>query len=278
MDSLVALDAQIISQLRDTNIQINRLLVLQLNRLHDTIKQLQQADSVTNNQDPRLPGQIQQLQTLLPTMKTTLQHQQTFYHQCLRLQHIPTTLHHQVLRLATTLDKTHTTSTPTFERSNTPPSPRQTKTEPTPHTVSRPTIRLQERPHHHTHRKLSEQPLPVRRPHTSSAASHSHTHTPPNRPITIPKAPDLTQDTHATSDKPPPHDANVTAQHHLAFTDIPALSLTAHIPHTSTSIIPSIPNNIANNQSNHNSPLLVPDDLAHEALALPTHEKVAESD
>ena len=125
MDSLVALDAQIISQLRDTNIQINRLLVLQLNRLHDTIKQLQQADSDTNNQDPRLPGRTQQLQTLLPTMKTTLEHQQTFYHQCLRLQHIPTTLHHQVLRLATTLNKTHTTSTPTFERSNTPPSPKQ---------------------------------------------------------------------------------------------------------------------------------------------------------
>ena len=126
MGSLVALDAQIISQLRDTNIQINRLMVLQLNRLHDTIKQLQLAESDANNQDPRLPGRIQQLQTLLPTMKTTLEHQQTFYHQCLRLQHIPTTLHHQVLRLATTLDKTHTTSTPTFERSNTPPSPRQT--------------------------------------------------------------------------------------------------------------------------------------------------------
>ena len=38
MDSLVALDAQIISQLRDTNIQINRMMVLQLNRLHDTIR------------------------------------------------------------------------------------------------------------------------------------------------------------------------------------------------------------------------------------------------
>ena len=102
----------------------------------------------------------------------------------------------------------------------------------------------------------------------------------PITPITIPNAPDLTRDTHATSDKPPPHDATVTTQHHLALTDTPALSLslTAHIPHTSTSIIPSIPNNIANNQSNHNAPLLVPDDLAHEALALPTHEKVAESD
>ena len=66
MDPIVALDAQIISQLRDTNIQINRLMVLQLNRLHDTIKQLQLAESDTNNQDPRLPGRIQQLQTLLP--------------------------------------------------------------------------------------------------------------------------------------------------------------------------------------------------------------------
>ena len=90
----------------------------------------------------------------------------------------------------------------------------------------------------------------------------------------MPNAPDLTHDTHATSDKPPPHDATVTAQHHLALTDTPALSLTAHIPHTSTSIIPSIPNNIANNQSNHNAPLLVPDDLAHEALALLLKKKL----
>ena len=120
MDSLGALDAQIISQLRDTNIQINRLMVLQLNRLHDTIRQLQLAETDTNNPDPRLPGRIQQLQTLLPSIKATVEHQQIFYHQCLRLQHIPTTLQHQVLRLATTLDKAHTTSTSTFERSNTP--------------------------------------------------------------------------------------------------------------------------------------------------------------
>ena len=278
MDSLVALDAQIISQLRDTNIQINRLMVLQLNRLHDTIKQLQQADSDTNNQDPRLPGRIQQLQTLLPTMKTTLEHQQTFYHQCLRLQHIPTTLHHQVLRLATTLDKTHTTSTstPTFERSNPPPSPRQTKTEPTPPTISRSTIRLQERPHHHTHHKLSEQPLLIWQPRTSSAASHSHTakhshhHTQRSR--------SHSRHTHTTSDKLLPHDANVTAHPHVTLTDTPALSLTAHILHTSANIIQSIPNNITNNQSNHTAPTLVPDDLTHDVPTLPTPEKAVESD
>ena len=183
--ALVALDAQIISQLRDTNIQINRLMVLQLNRLHDTIRQLHLAESDTNTPDPRLPGRIQQLQTLLPSLKATVEHQQTFYHQCLRLQHIPTTLQHQVLRLATTLDKAHTTSTSTFERSNTPPSPRQPKTDPTTLTTNRLTIRLQERPHHPQHHKLSEQPLPVRQQHTSTATSHSHsaklTHKPPQR-------------------------------------------------------------------------------------------------
>ena len=185
MDSLVALDAQIISQLRDTNIQINRLMVLQLNRLHDTIRQLQLAETDTNNPDPRLPGRIQQLQTLLPSIKATVEHQQTFYHQCLRLQHIPTTLQHQVLRLATTLDKATTTSTSTFERSNTPPSPRQPKTDPTSLTTNRSTIRLQERPHHPQHHKLSEQPLLVWQHRTSSAASHSHsakhTRQPPQR-------------------------------------------------------------------------------------------------
>ena len=182
---LVALDAQIISQLRDTNIQINRLMVLQLNRLHDTIRQLHSAESDTSTPDPRLPGRIQQLQTLLPSLKATVEHQQTFYHQCLRLQHIPTTLQHQVLRLATTLDKTHTTSTSTFERSNTPPSPRQPKTDPPSLTTKRPPIRLHERPHQPQHHKLSEQPLPVRQQHTSTAASHSHsakhTHKPPQR-------------------------------------------------------------------------------------------------
>ena len=183
---LVALDAQIISQLRDTNIQINRLMVLQLNRLHDTIRQLHSAESHTSTPDPRLPGRIQQLQTLLPSLKATVEHQQTFYQQCLRLQHIPTTLQHQVLRLATTLDKTHTTSPSTFERSNTPPSPRQPKTAPPSLTIKRPPIRLHERPHQPQHHKLSEQPLPVRQQqHTSTATSHSHsakhTHKPPQR-------------------------------------------------------------------------------------------------
>ena len=90
MDPIVALDAQLISQLQDTNIQINRLMVQQLNRLNDTIRQLQLAESDNFNHDPRLQGRIQQLQALLPTMKTALEHQQTFYHQCLWLHHFTT--------------------------------------------------------------------------------------------------------------------------------------------------------------------------------------------
>ena len=85
MDMTAAPDAQLIPQLQDTNIQINRLMVQQLNQLSDTIKQLQLTDVANFRQDPSIQSRTQQLQALLPIMKTALEHQQAFYHQCLKL-------------------------------------------------------------------------------------------------------------------------------------------------------------------------------------------------
>ena len=104
IDMAASPDAQIISQLQDTNIQINRLMVQRLNRLNDTIKRLQLTDTANFGQDPSMRTRTQQLQALLPNMKAALEHQQTFYHQCLKLQHIRPSLQRQVLRLASTLD------------------------------------------------------------------------------------------------------------------------------------------------------------------------------
>ena len=80
MDKTAAPDTQLIPQLQDTNIQINRLMVQQLNRLNDTIKQPQLTDDANFRQEPSIHSRTQQLQALLPIVKTALEHQQTFYH------------------------------------------------------------------------------------------------------------------------------------------------------------------------------------------------------
>ena len=173
MDKTTAPDAQLIPQLQDTNIQINRLMLQQLNRLNDTIKQLQLTDAANFRQDPSLQSRTQQLQALLPIMKTALEHQQTFYHQCLKLHHARNTLQHQVLRLATNLDKSKPQpSTAKFDRSNTPPSPTVQSVENTQITTFHPPLQLQERKQS-THHTASTHHTTLH-PFNRTASRHTH--------------------------------------------------------------------------------------------------------
>lgn len=71
-------ESHAITQLKDTSVQINRLMVKQLNRLNDTVRRLQRTDAANFYRNPSMRSRTKQKQALTPTMKTALEHQQVF--------------------------------------------------------------------------------------------------------------------------------------------------------------------------------------------------------